>query len=162
MHKLIYALVQASSTEHALANARSVFDHLVGAHPDTCPVFDYYVTFDDHEASLAGPARWGDLPVAVSAHAPAGAELIERGWRATRNEFERNLDIAHDALANYSTDEIMEDTDLVRHAFYNVGRYQGPTIALYDQHACGIRHRRKLDAVLDTDDLWVVPADVHY
>ncbi|WP_267644005.1 hypothetical protein [Haloarchaeobius amylolyticus] len=162
MHQLIYALVQASSTEHALANARSVFDTLVGSGPAELAAFDYYVTFDNHDASFAGPARWGDLPVAARASTPAGAELIDRGWRATRDEFERNLTIAKEALAELTTDEIMHDADLVRHAFYNVGRYQGPTITLYDEHACGIRHRRKLNAILDTENLWVVPADVHY
>ncbi|WP_267644112.1 hypothetical protein [Haloarchaeobius amylolyticus] len=162
MHQLIYALVQASTEEQALQDAHCVFDRLVGCRPEATPVFDYYVTFDDRSSRCAGPARWGDLPVAVPAGSPRGAELIERGWKDTLNQFERNLGIVQDAIAQYSTEEIMQDTDLVRHAFYNVGRYQGPTIALYDGHGCGIRHRRQLNSVLERENIWVVPADVHY
>ncbi|WP_435362312.1 hypothetical protein [Haloarchaeobius sp. DFWS5] len=162
MHQLIYALVQASTDEHALRNAQATFDRLVGASLHETLVFDYYVTFDDHQSSTAGPARWGDLPVAARAHSPAGAELIERGWNHMHKQFDRNLTAVQDALTQYSADEIMADTDLVRHSFYNIGRYHGPTVTLYDENACGIRHRRGLDHVLDQDDIWVVPADVHY
>jgi len=57
----------------------------------------------------------------------------------------------------------MRDEDLTRHAFHQVGAYDGPSIFLYDEHGCGIRHRDQLDRIIDeSDDLWVVPADVHF
>jgi len=57
MHMLIYALVEASTHDDALATGKSVFDRLVGADPHTGAVFDYYVTFDEENTSVAGKAR---------------------------------------------------------------------------------------------------------
>jgi len=45
----------------------------------------------------------------------------------------------------------MRDENLARHAFHQVGAYDGPSIFLYDQHGCGIRHREQLDRVLDEE-----------
>jgi len=57
----------------------------------------------------------------------------------------------------------MRDENLTRHAFHQVGAYDGPSILLYDEHGCGIRHRGQLDRIVEeSDDLWVVPADVHF
>jgi len=50
MHMVIYALVEASTHDDALATGTTVFDRLVGADPYTGAVFDYYATFDE-EAS---------------------------------------------------------------------------------------------------------------
>ncbi len=58
MHMLIYALVEASTADEALSTGKTVFDRLVGAEPDSCAVFDYYVTFDEGETTVAGKARW--------------------------------------------------------------------------------------------------------
>jgi len=73
----------------------------------------------------------------------------------------------HDeALDELSDEEIMRDEDLARHAFHQVGAYEGPSVPMYDQHAMGIRHRDQLDRVLeeeeDSQTLWIVPADVHF
>jgi len=38
-----------------------------------------------------------------------------------------------------SDEEIMRDEDLARHAFHQVGAYDGPTIFLYTEHGTGIR-----------------------
>jgi hypothetical protein len=59
MHMVIYALVEASTHDDALATGKSVFDRLVGADPHAGAVFDYYVTFDEEDTSVAGKARWG-------------------------------------------------------------------------------------------------------
>jgi len=92
-----------------------------------------------------------------------GEELLERGWEATEEEFQRNLDRVKEALDELSDEAIMRDEDLARHAFHQVGAYDGPSVFLYDEHASGIRHRGQLDRVLDeSDDLWIVPADVHF
>lgn len=48
MHMVMYTLVEASTRDDALATGKTVFDRLVGA------VFDYYVTFDEDETSVAG------------------------------------------------------------------------------------------------------------
>ena len=63
MHMVIYALVEASTHDEALATGKTVFDRLVGADPHAGAVFDYYVTFDKEGTSIAGKARWGYLTV---------------------------------------------------------------------------------------------------
>ena len=162
MHMLIYALVEASTQDEALASGKAVFDRLVGADTHSCAVFDYYVTFDKEDTTVAGKARWGNLPIASSIASDDGQELLNRGWNATKNEFERNLQRVKEALDELSTEEIMRDENLARHAFHQVGAYDGPTIFLYTEHATGIRHREQLNRVLEeSEDLWIVPADVH-
>ena len=57
MHIIIYTLVEASTEDDALVTGKTVFDRLVGAVPHAGAVFDYYITFDDDETSVAGTAR---------------------------------------------------------------------------------------------------------
>lgn len=163
MHQIIYALVEAQTREDALAAGKAAFDRLVGAGPEDAAVFDYYVTFDDHSSSVAGSARWGDYPVAVPVASHEGARLLFRGWKAQKSEFKRNLERVRDAIDEFSVDELMHDKDLARHACYNLGAYRGPALYLYTEFGSAIRHRERLDSVLDSDEqLWIVPADVHY
>jgi hypothetical protein len=163
MHMVIYALVEESTHDDALATGKSVFDRLVGADPHAGAVFDYHVTFDEEDTSVAGKARWGELPTAAPVDSDAGQDLLERGWEATKEEFERNLDRVKEAIDELSDEEIMRDEDLARHAFHQVGAYDGPTIFLYNEYANGIRHREQLDRVLEeSEELWIVPADVHF
>jgi len=163
MHMVIYTLVEASTRDDALATGKTVFDRLVGAVPHAGAVFDYYVTFDEESTSVAGTARWGDLPVAASVESNEGEELLERGWDATKEEFQRNLDRVKEALDERSDEEIMRDEDLARHAFHQVGAYDGPSVPLYDEHGSGIRHRGQLERILEeSENLWIVPADVHF
>ncbi|MDT3437394.1 hypothetical protein [Haloarcula sp. 1CSR25-25] len=166
MHMVIYALVEASTENEALAAGRTVFKRLVGSEPHFCAVFDYFVTFDKEDTTVAGKARWGDLPTAAPINSEEGGELLDRAWNATKEEFQRNLNRAKEALDELSDEAIMRDEDLARHAFHQVGAYEGPSVPMYDQHAMGIRHRDQLDRVLeeeeDSQTLWIVPADVHF
>ena len=163
MHVIIYALVEASTENEALATGKTVFNRLVGAEPHSCAVFDYFVTFDEEDTPVAGKARWGELPTAAPVDSDEGQALLDRGWEATKEEFERNLDRVKEAIDELSDEEIMRDEDLARHAFHQVGAYDGPTISLYNEHANGIRHREQLDRLLEeSDELWTVPADVHF
>jgi hypothetical protein len=44
-----------------------------------------------------------------------------------------------------------------------VSAYDGQTVFLYNEYANGIRHREQLDRVLEeSEELWIVPADVHF
>lgn len=163
MHMVVYTLVEASTRDDALATGKTGFDRLVGAVPHAGAVFDYYVCFDANETTVAGTARWGDLPVAAAVESEEGEELLERGWEATKDEFQRNLDRVKEALDKRSDEEIMRDVDLARHAFHQVGAYDGPSVFLYDEHGSGIRHRGQLDRILEeSENLWIVPADVHF
>ncbi|WP_396614053.1 hypothetical protein ACH9L7_19890 (plasmid) [Haloferax sp. S1W] len=163
MHMVIYTLVEASTQNDALATGKAVFDRLVGADPHSSAVFDYYVCFDEENTTVAGKARWGDLPAAAPVDSDDGQDLLDQGWEATKEEFERNLERVKEAIDELSDEEIMRDEDLARHAFHQVGAYDGPSVFLYDQHATGIRHREQLDRILEeSEDLWIVPADVHF
>jgi hypothetical protein len=160
---VIYTLVEASTQNDALATGKTVFDRLVGADPHSSAVFDYYVCFDEENTTVAGKARWGDLPAAAPVDSDDGQNLLDQGWEATKEEFERNLERVKEAIDELSDEEIMRDEDLTRHAFHQVGAYDGPSVFLYDQHATGIRHRGQLDRLLEeSEDLWIVPADVHF
>ncbi|WP_254547386.1 hypothetical protein [Halomarina pelagica] len=163
MHMLIYALVEASTHDNALAIGKTVFDRLVGADPHSSTVFDYYVCFDEENTKVAGKARWGDLPTAAPIGTDNGQDLLDQGWEATKEEFERNLERVKESIGELSDEEIMRDENLARHAFHQVGAYDGPSVFLYTQHASGIRHREQLDRLLEeSEDLWIVPADVHF
>jgi hypothetical protein len=163
MHMIIYALVEASTHDDALATGKTVFDRLVGSDAHSCAVFDYYVTFDEEDTTVAGKARWGDLPTTAPVDSDDGQDLLDRGWEATKEEFERNLERVKEAIDELSDEAIMRDEDLARHAFHQVGAYDGPSVFLYDQHATGIRHREHLDRLLEeSEDLWIIPADVHF
>jgi len=54
MHMVIYSLVEASTEDEALSTGKTVFDRLVGADPHAGAVFDYHVTFDEEDTSVAG------------------------------------------------------------------------------------------------------------
>jgi hypothetical protein len=163
MHALIYAIVPASDTDQALVEARTVFDRLVGARAHACPVFDYYVTFEETDCSVAGPARWGDRPTAAPLDSEAGAELLDQGWSATKAEFQRHLDRVRTVIDEYDDDAIFRDVEGVRHAFNQLGAYRGPAISLYDEYADGIREPAHLERLQDDDvERWIVPADVHF
>jgi len=160
---VIYALVEASTENEALAAGTGVFNRLVGAVPHAGAVFDYYVRFDEEDTTVAGKARWGELPIAAPLDSAEGQDLLDRGWEATEEEFQRNLDRVKEGLEELNDEEIMRDEDLVRHAFHQVGAYDGPSVFLYDEHGCGIRHLEQLDRVLERqDECWIVPADVHF
>ncbi|WP_227379180.1 hypothetical protein [Haladaptatus halobius] len=163
MHQVIYALVEASTEDTALACGKAVFDRLIGAGPDNAAIFDYYVTFDDERSSVAGKARCGELPVVAPVDSDEGTELLDRGWEAISQEFKRNLERVRTAVNEFSTDELMHDKDLARHACYNLGAYRGPPLYLYTEFGDAIRNREHLDHVLDADEqVWIIPADVHY
>jgi hypothetical protein len=121
------------------------------------------VTFDEEDTSVAGKARWGELPTAAPVDSDGGQNLLERGWEATEKEFEGNLDRVTEVLDEFSDEEIMRDEDLARYAFHQIGAYDGPTIFLYTEHGTGIRHRGQLERFLEeSDELWIVPADVRF
>jgi len=76
MHMVIYALVEVSTEDEALSTGKAVFERLVGADPHACAVFDYFVTFDDEDTTVAGKARWGDLPIAAAVDSEKGQDCF--------------------------------------------------------------------------------------
>ena len=154
-------LVEASTHDDALATGKAVFNRLVGADPHAAA--DHYVCFDEDETLVAGKAQWGELPTAAPVGSDDGQDLLERGWAATKGAFERNVERVNDTLDELSDGETMRDEDLARHAFHRLDAYDGPASSLYNEHPNGIRHRERLDRVLgESEELWIVPADVHF
>jgi len=168
MHTLIYALVRVDKDaqypeDEALGSAKTIFDGLVGIGEYAEPVFDYYTTFDDHSSSVSGPNRYGEKQSAVPITEPEGARMLHYGWKGTRLDFERSLSDVKELLEKLDDDEIMEDKEFIRNKFYRLGQYRGSEIRLYSDVHGGIRRRSTLDRALeDTEDLWIVPADVHF
>lgn len=118
IHIVIYALVEASTEDKALSTGKTVFERLVSADPHPGAVFDYFVTFDHKDTTVAGKTRWGNLPTAAAVDSKKEQELLDRGWEATKSEFERNLNQVREALIELSSEEIMRDENLARHAFH--------------------------------------------
>jgi hypothetical protein len=177
MHQLIRGLVYAEDGEDAVIKGRyDVFEPLVRRGG-----FDYYVTADQDGHSGSGTDRWGDYPVAEPADTAAGRDLIEDGWAATVSQYEQAFDQIDEFVEEYVYSDLWEDEEAYRryhHAFNRIGEYSGPNTFLYDQHGSGIRNRAHLDRLYerapniedyggaDTEvrdqDLYTVPADVHY
>jgi len=61
-------------------------------------VFDYYVSFDEENTTVAGKARWGDLPAASPLTRTMDRTYSTKGWEATKEEFERNLERVKEAI----------------------------------------------------------------
>lgn len=158
----IYAIVEASSEENALDQATEVFEPLIGEKREPGTVFDglqLYTQTDNEDVRQSGSE---DLPAAAPVDSDVGHEMLERGWEATMEKFERTLDEAEDALENLSVEEIQQNKDSARQTFHRLSATEGPMIFLYHRQG-GIRDRQQLEKLLDdSDDLWIVPANVHY
>lgn len=161
---LIYAIVNAPDPDTALTTARrSVFDRLVGATLDSCAEFDYYITFNKDRSCLPTRKDGSEIPIAARLNSAIGQELLARGWNATKTSFENNLAKVRKALASLSDEEIMNNSDLVRHRCAKLGAYAGPSVYLYDEFGNGIRTPE--DFVWKCKDIeqpWIVPAYAKY
>jgi len=177
MHMLIRGLVYGDDRDDAVARGKAaVFEPLVRD-----GVFDYYVTADQDGRGVSGTDRWGDYPAAEPADTDDGRELIEDGWDATVSEYETSFERIEDFLEDHEYSDLWEDTDAhldYHHAFNRVGEYRGPNTFLYDQNGTGIRYRGHLEQIYEEapnvedyggddvsvreQDLYAVPADVHY
>ena len=169
MHTLIYALVPStdefpeSPEEMALATATHAFDKLVGIGDYSSQVFDYYTTFDDNTSRCSGPTRYGDLPMAVGLDSDEGQRMLQEAWESTVSDFKNNLQRIREFLDELDDDEIMNNVASSRRAIEHTARRSGPGVSLYDEHGRGITTQADLDYILENeDDLWIVPADVHY
>jgi len=163
MHKVIYALVEASTQDDALTIGKHVFDRIVNGHTYAGSVFEYSVCFDREGLEVAGTDRGEDLPVAAPGDSDEGQQLLTQGWQETRECFEQRLSEVRQTLETRSDEELLNDVDDIRQTFRQLGVYEGPSVLLYNKHGAGIRTQDELDQVLaESDDLWIVPADVHY
>ena len=93
----------------------------------------------------------------------SGQELLERGWQATKDDFNQHLETVTETVAEYTDEAMMANANGIRNACKALGERQGSDISLYDENGRGIQHRGELDRVCRyADSLWIVPADAHY
>ena len=166
MHMVIRAIVHALTDKAALSEAQEVFEELCNS-----GIFDYYTTFETAESKVSG----GNLPAVVRADSKAGRKLIEEGMNSTKSDFLRRIEVIKNAVNDFSAEELfeMEDDDFysfsikkygggLRYNAYNIGRYRGHPIWLYDSDGEGIHTPGHLKRALKDKDIWVVLADVHF
>jgi len=167
MHMVIRAIVYADSREEARVKATRIFDGLT----ENQEPFDYY-TIGFRDGSDAN---------ALKADSKRGKELIQRGMELMIADFTRSLEYVREHI-NKPDDVLMRDDketgSLWRYHCYQLGMYHGPAVWLYDSDGSGIRDAAHLERALNkwrclyeddgkpnphaTDEIWVVPADVHY
>jgi len=166
----IAAVVYAHDEKEARKLRKRVFDFL------SCKGCQR--PFDGYRLGVVGSPEW---PFAAPAASPAGQKVIQECMAATRVEFLRHVKRLRAALAAASDEEIYlsrhPDLD-VRFEAYEVGRYNGPGVFLYDDNGEGIRQPSHLQDVLEkwpslktgqnrekldrAGAAWVVTTEVHY
>jgi len=166
MHMVIYALVEENrciDTERRVGHWEDGVRPTSGSGSTFIRRVRLLCVLRRGEHDGCGQGSMGRFTGRIPVDSDDGQDLLDQGWEATKEEFERNLERVKEAIDELSDEEIMRDENLSRHAFHQVGAYDGPSVFLYDQHATGIRHRGQLDRLLEeSEDLWIVPADVHF
>ena len=162
MHITIGAIVVAKTKKEAVEMADSVFENLTGEHKP----FDYHTTYKDEVYSLK---------------TPAGANKVREMINGQFETFKHKLNRVREVLATCNDHEVFNERkddgssasgalSMVRHYFYNIGEYEGPSTYLYDHEGTGVRNYRQLERVIANYDhpfakgekLFLVLADVHY
>jgi len=162
MHMVIRVIVYASSQKEALEKGKKVLTQLCEEEK-----FDYYATFDKEGLVVAGKDRWGNLPVAAKLSSKEGKKLISEGFCAMRRNFYHYLNKIREYLKENSNKQIFEDPTWFRFYCYCLGQYQGSEVWLYNDDGEGIRNTTELKWALNPkgiskENIWIVPADVHY
>lgn len=161
MHTIIYAVVDAETSDDALVTARTAFDHLTGTTPGRARVFDYCLTLDcvgtDH------PARAEGLPTAARLDTDGGKLLLGGAWAMAIRRTHDAIRRVAATLDEYDPRAIRRDEAGTRRALARLGRRESPTTTLYDEHGPGlVRRERVVDIVTTAETPWIVPADAHH
>lgn len=188
MHQCIRFIIYAKTPEQACIKAQDLLDERLTG--DGRP-FDYGNVLD-----LKANNNWGVANVTL-ADSKDGKKLIKDGIDYTKKHFMESIKEVRLILDKYSDDEIFEeredpkkdlkkaiinklegksDRGMWKHSFYQVGKYDGSDIFLYDNDGESIRDSHHLKNTLDKwkclgenrpkldpdDKVWVVCADVHF
>lgn len=159
MHMVIRAVVPAESGNEAMGKASSVFDNLV-----EFDVFDYYTTFDETNPTMSGRARYGELPTVRQIESDEGRKLVEDGWFFQQEEKTENIIRIRELMDKYSLDELVDtNPEMFQYYCYLVGQYKGSSIFLYNEWTEAISTITQYEDIWEKEEqMWVVPADVHY
>jgi len=162
MHMVILHARRASTEDDALATGKTVFDRLVGAVPRRRCLRLLRRSMKKRHRS---PARSDGATYRLRHRwTPMKGELLERGWagRQPKTSSSGISTASKEALDELSDEEIMRDEDLARHAFHQVGAYDGPSVFLYDEHGSAVGIAASWTESSRRAELWIVPADVHF
>lgn len=100
--------------------------------------------------------------------------MINSAWKGQQEEFLRNIQNLRKAVEKYSDEKLFaaqmdtsEENTLItprmfRYVCHSLGQYEGSEIYLYDSDGCGITDKEYLGRCLQNENMWVVPADVHF
>jgi len=69
-----------------------------GSGSHSSAVFDYYVSFDEENTTVAGKGSMGRFTGRIPVDSDDGQDLLDQGWEATKEEFERNLERVKEAI----------------------------------------------------------------
>lgn len=174
MHQCIRLIVYADKEEEAGECAEKILFRLCG---DYLP-FDYGEILEKNN-------HW-NVPSICLANSKEGKKLLDDGMRYYKNNFLDALKKVRVCLENYSDEEIFEEKPkqdlrqeiidkleggstrncLWKYYFYQVGKYAGSDIFVYDFEGEGIRDSEHLkDALYKWNEgktVWVVCCDVHF
>lgn len=163
MHEIIYAIVEAESSERAFEMAEEIFDGLVGVGHRN-PLFDYYTTFDEEDTTVSGEARFGERPTVASLASDEGSEMFERAKQNQWERFKDRIQTIEDAIQEKSYAELYDDRTL-RHDLRSAGGGRNVNTVLYGKHGCPLQSDHRIEREIedsDPEELWIVPADVHF
>ncbi len=169
-HQIIGIICYANSLNEARERAEEILnENLVGEYKP----FDYG-TFFDEESSVSGKSRWGNITPVCLADSKEGKKLINRGIKATKDNFMEMIKKIRKHLDFYSDEELFEeevkdtkkkiilslDDDKednnelkwlrqFKYYCYCLGEYRGTNIWLYDNDGEGIQNTKHLKDVLN-------------
>ena len=155
MHQLIGLMVskkEAKTKEEALEKAEDDFNRRLLNRS-----FDYVVPQND------GFNRWQKTypEIAYDLAEDTGTKIFSELWGYTKKNKEESLDECRIILMK-SNSEILKGKPLDTYPFYEVGRYDGMGVHLYDMDTMGISNQYWFDECYkDKKDYWLVLFDAH-
>ena len=171
MHKLIGAVVYAADKEAAIHAAIEVFEALCGE--DGQP-FNWFTTFAEQFAI----DRWGKYPVAMLSNSNKGEAFIAKAMERTKLRFDRHIAKLRGILTQSTSEAIYADSHGIFRYYCKELGIGGGLPFLYQVYGEEIHNEESLENVLSKwaclyedkgkpnphadDNIYVVPADVHY
>ncbi len=163
MHQIIYAIVEAESSDRAFEMAEEIFDGLVGVDHRN-PSFDYYTTFDEEDTTVSGEARFGERPTIASLASDEGSEMFERAKQNQWERFKDRIQTIEDAIQEKSYAGLYDDR-MLRRDLRSAGGGQNVNTILFGRHGSPLQSDQRIQREIedsDPEELWIIPADVHF
>lgn len=161
MHQIIYVLVRSkdNSQSAALYQAKSALDTIVHERSNG---FDYYTTFDNKDSTVSGKARYGEKPTVTSLDSEEGSEMFEEAKQNQWQHFQDAMDTLRKHVNEDSDYQIYGDS-MSLFWINEIGekRY----VKLFTELGDKLSNDSKINTYLEgcnDEDVYIIPADVHY